>query len=133
MAKKVVRIETRISDLSGEESEHVYSVPFSLESRKGKLDLTPGEAATLEGILAPYFKAFEELKSEGNATGSDDDSETIRKWAKDHKYDVSERGRLSASVKADYYRAIAQPGNEDFAAENVTQEPEKAPEKASKK
>lgn len=125
MAVKRHVVETRISDLSGEEGSDVQRMRFSYDGKSYSLDVTPGEQATFEGAIASYIEAAK--NKSGNVNENGDDTETIRQWAKDHGHDVSDRGRLSASVKAAFYAAQADPGN--FVETNDSESPKTSAKK----
>ena len=111
MAVKRQVIETRISDLSGVESTDVTTVKFSWDGKAYKLDLTAGELAEFDGLMTRYVQAAVDARATNGGTADGDDAKLIRAWGRDHGYEVEERGKLSASLKAAYYAAQSEPGN----------------------
>lgn len=83
------------------------TVLFSLDGSAYEIDLTDANAAALREALAPYVSAARSISSSRGASGESSrrrrrpgqqDYSAIRAWAKDNGYQVSERGRVPASV-----------------------------------
>ena len=111
MAQKVQVL--LVDDLDGGTAEETVS--FGLDGVSYEIDLTTEHAAELRELLARWTGHARRLGGRsggagrsrgGNAarrTGSG--ATDIREWAKEHGYHVSERGRISAEVKAAYEAA----------------------------
>ena len=88
------------------------TVLFSLDGVAYEIDLTDENAAAMRNAVAPYISAARSISSRGAAAEptrkrrrpGQQDYSAIRAWAKDNDYDVSERGRVPASV-IDAYEA----------------------------
>lgn len=133
MAIKRVTIETRLSDLSGEETADVETVTFKVDGTTHKIDLTAQERKTFSESYAPYVAAAIAAKGSNGGNSADDEGPAIRQWAKDHGYNVSDMGKLSASVKSAYFAAQAQPGNGQTVVDGNAEAEDETPAKGSKK
>lgn len=106
MAQKVQI--TLVDDLDGSAADETVS--FALDASAYEIDLSAANAAQLRDALAGYVGAARRVGGRRAASprraarGSSDTAE-IRAWAKSHGHQVSERGRISAEVKAAYDRA----------------------------
>jgi hypothetical protein len=76
-------------------------VRFAFDGTDYEIDLNAKNAAAFSKQLAPYL---EHARRAGRAQPHR--SGDIRAWAKEHRLQVSERGRIPASV-AEQYRASA--------------------------
>ncbi|MGW9438058.1 histone-like nucleoid-structuring protein Lsr2 [Streptomyces sp. NPDC055607] len=109
MAQKIITVYT--DDLTGEESGEVASHSFSLDGVTYEVDLHPDSYDRLLAALGPFMKAGRKtgrLKGANGARKSGDqtrNSAAIREWARRNDVEVSERGRISASVRAAYEAA----------------------------
>ena len=97
------------------------TVTFSLDGRHYRLDLSRENAARLREALAP-FVAVARLSRQGGReprgrSGSDgaqpsrsssdrNRNAAIREWARQHGHELSQRGRIPASVLAMYTREV---------------------------
>ncbi|TDD30792.1 Lsr2 family protein [Kribbella turkmenica] len=96
-------------DLDGGKAEE--TVTFGLDGTTYEIDLSKKNAAKLRDALSGYVGAARRVSGRrggGRARGrgrSASDSADIRAWAKENGYDVSERGRISAEVRAAYNEA----------------------------
>ena len=114
MARRIVH--QLVDDLDGSVLEvgEGETVLFSLDGVAYEIDLTDDNAAALRGALAPYLSAARSISSSRSAgsgggskrrrTGQQDFS-AVRAWAKSNGYQVSERGRVPASVLEAYEAA----------------------------
>ncbi|WP_328990616.1 Lsr2 family protein [Kribbella sp. NBC_01245] len=110
MAQKIqVLLE---DDLDGGKADE--TVTFGLDGTTFEIDLSKKNAAKLRDALAAYVGAGRRVSGRrGAAAGrgargrgrSATDSADIRAWAKENGYEVSERGRISAEVRAAYNEA----------------------------
>ena len=117
MARRIV--QQLVDDLDGSVLEigEGETVLFSLDGVAYEIDLTEGNAAALRDALAPYVAAGRSVGSSrgGSAGGSSparkrrrtgqQDYSAVREWAKKNGHQVSERGRVPASVLEAYEAA----------------------------
>ena len=113
MARRIVH--QLVDDIDGTllESGEGETVLFSLDGVAYEIDLTDENAAALRGALDRYTTAARTVSS-GRATSSaapsgrkrrrsgQQDYSGVREWAKQNGYQVSERGRVPASVLEAY-------------------------------
>ncbi len=113
MARRIVH--QLVDDLDGSilDVGEGETVLFSLDGTAYEIDLTDGNAAALRDAFAPYVTAARSISSSRGASSEasrrrrrpgQQDYSAIRSWAKDNGYQVSERGRVPASV-IDAYEA----------------------------
>lgn len=89
------------------------TVLFSLDGTAYEIDLTDKNAEVLRNALAPYISAARTVSSRAAGGGGSrkrrrtgqQDYSAIREWAKSNGYQVSERGRVPASVLEAYEAA----------------------------
>lgn len=100
-----------ISDISRVEVVDGESIPFSFRGVDYVIDLTSQEAKEFDEALALYTGHAQRVggrkqrATSSSATGADREQlAKIREWAKDHGYQVAERGRIKAEV-LDAYEA----------------------------
>lgn len=116
MARRIVH--QLVDDLDGTVLEvgEGETVLFSLDGVAYEIDVTDRNAAALRDALAPYIGAARSISSaratsSGGSTGrkrrrtGQQDYSAIRDWAKSNGYQVSERGRVPASVLEAYEAA----------------------------
>lgn len=117
MAQKVL-IEM-VDDIDGEIASQ--TVPFGLDGVSYEIDLSDSNAAALREELARYVTAGQRTggrKTRGSAqpatsTGVDrEKSRQMREWARNNGYEVSERGRLSATIAEAFELAHREPAVE---------------------
>ncbi len=97
-------------DLDGGKADE--TVQFGLDGTSYEIDLSKKNAAKLRDALGQYVGAGRRIAGRrsggGRARGrgrSGSDSADIRAWAKENGYEVSERGRISAEIRAAYNEA----------------------------
>lgn len=99
-------------DISGGPADE--TVLFALDGVSYEIDLSTGNAAELREALAGYVavarrvggRASSGRRRAGRSSGSGaGKTAEIRAWARDNGYEVSERGRISAEVRAAYEAA----------------------------
>jgi nucleoid-associated protein Lsr2 len=105
MAQKItVALE---DDLDGGPADE--TVRFGLGSTEYEIDLSKKNAAAFRRKIAPFIeharKAGRGLRRPGRTASSREHSGDIRAWAKDQGIAVSDRGRIPASVVAQYEAA----------------------------
>ena len=89
------------------------TVLFSLDGTAYEIDLTDENAAALRSAIAPYVSAARSISSSRGASDASrkrrrpgqQDYSAVRAWAKDNGYQVSERGRVPASIIEAYEAA----------------------------
>src|SRR5690348_193306 len=106
MAQKVtVALE---DDLTGGPAD--VTVRFAVDGTDYEIDLSAKNAAAFGKLLAPYIEHARKAgrvqdRRAGRTAASRQRSGDIRAWAKEHGLAVSERGRIPASVVAQYHAA----------------------------
>jgi hypothetical protein len=106
MAQKVtVALE---DDLDGGPADE--TVRFAIGGAQYEIDLSTRNAAAFRRELAPFIDHARKVgrgprRGPGRSASSRDRSGGIRAWARDHGIAVSERGRIPASVVAQYEAA----------------------------
>jgi hypothetical protein len=106
MAQKVQVL--LVDDIDGGSADE--TVTFGLDGVTYEIDLTAAHATELRDALAQWVGHARKVG--GRTTNrsaaprgrrpSSGDAQAIREWAKEHGHQVSERGRISAEVKAAY-------------------------------
>lgn len=111
MAQQIVEYLT--SDLSGDEipaESNGGTVEFVVSGTPYAIDLTEAELDAFNEILAPYVEAAQRLTAHGapvskttvapsgSGKRTKEQLSAIRTWAKKNGHQVSERGRIPASV-----------------------------------
>jgi Lsr2 len=96
-------------DLDGSVAEE--TVMFGLDGASYEIDLSAKNAAKLRDTLAKYVSNARRTSGRGGgrrrgARGAGaSDSAKIREWARGQGYEVSDRGRVSADIRAAYNAA----------------------------
>ncbi|RCV55144.1 histone-like nucleoid-structuring protein Lsr2 [Marinitenerispora sediminis] len=109
MAQKVQVL--LVDDLDGGEAEETVS--FAVDGATYEIDLSEKNASKLRDALAPYVDAARKAPAKGGRGGrrqqrnapSRERSAEIRAWAKAAGKQVNERGRIPASIVAEYEAA----------------------------
>lgn len=109
MAKKMVILLE--DDLDGSEANE--TVNFAIDGVAYEIDLNDTNAAELRHVLDRYVSAARRSSApsrgrgrpRATAQGSSPTSSEVREWAKAQGLSVNERGRVQASVMADYVAA----------------------------
>lgn len=108
MAQKT--IVTLVDDLDGTSSDRIETVDFGLDGVTYQIDLNDDNAGKLRDHLAEFIGSARRTGGRvkrGLATNvpapngsgrSREQTQAIREWAKKNGYDVSDRGRIPASV-----------------------------------
>jgi len=109
-----------VCDLHEDEVEGAETVAFGLDGTSYEIDACEEHAAQLRDAFAPYVGAARRAgrapatarrparsgSPRPAASGSDRERvQAIREWARSHGHQVSERGRLSATVLQAYEAA----------------------------
>jgi hypothetical protein len=106
MARRIVHQLVDDLDDSVLEVGEGETVLFSLDGIAYEIDLSDANAAALRDAMAPYVSAARRISSARSAaparprvrSTSTRDLTAIREWAKANGHQVSERGRVAASV-----------------------------------
>lgn len=108
-------VEVRSSDLSGEQSDDVVGVGFSLDGKSYEIDLTPQEEEELKAALKPYVaKARKASGSEGrsartrsgsNAAKRREELQAARTWLRLRGHEVPKRGRVKSELLEEWEKA----------------------------
>ncbi|WP_273652972.1 histone-like nucleoid-structuring protein Lsr2 [Cellulomonas fimi] len=107
MAQKIQVLLT--DDLDGTAADE--TVMFGLDGVTFEIDLTAAHAQELRDALASWVGHARKVgrtparTAARRARGTSPDAQAIRDWAKSHGHQVSERGRISADVRAAYEAA----------------------------
>lgn len=102
MAQKVQVV--LVDDVDGGKADE--TVKFALDGVTYEIDLTTAHARELRDALAPWVAAGRKVSGRSASRGrSSGDTGKIRAWAKQNGFGVSERGRISAEVRAAYNAA----------------------------
>jgi hypothetical protein len=87
----------------------VETLRFAFEGTDYEIDLNAKNAVALRKLLAPYLEHARRVgrapARAGRTAASRQRSGDIRAWAKEHGLQVSERGRIPASVVEQYHAA----------------------------
>ena len=111
MAQKVQVLFT--DDLDGGEAEG--TVAFGLDGASYEIDLSTVNAEKLRSVLGPYVAAARKAgggsrrpgQGRGRRAASSGVNPTeVREWAKANNINVNDRGRVPASVIAQYREAV---------------------------
>lgn len=112
MAQKVQVVLT--DDLDGGEADE--TVQFALDGVSYEIDLSEANAEALREALGAYVSAARRVggrsvRRSGTAKSRPAaervDLSELRAWARDHGFQVSDRGRVSSEVRAAYEAAHA--------------------------
>jgi hypothetical protein len=107
MATKITT--SYVDDIDGTDASGTVS--FTYDSKSYEIDLSDKNKKSLEDALAPYIKAARSTGGRGRSTsgsprgGGRTDLAAIRAWAKDNGHEVSDRGRIPATVIEAYDEA----------------------------
>lgn len=99
MAQKVQVV--LVDDLDGGPADE--TVKFAVENTQYEIDLSTVHAAEMREALAPWVSAARKVSSRGaSKSRAGSDTSKVRAWAKANGFAVSERGRISATVRSAY-------------------------------
>jgi len=102
-------IQTRVSDLSGQDG--AQGVSFAFNGVSYAVDLTEEEFQGLHGVLARYIGVATKVPGNSGRTGGAPrrsvtakrgDLDAVRAWARENGHEVSDRGRVPGAVLAAY-------------------------------
>ena len=97
---------TVVDDLDGNDiGPHGRTIAFSFDGVDYQIDLGEKNATKFEKTIGPFVDAATRIggrKARGKAApvrpGGHGESQAIREWARSNGFEVSDRGRISASV-----------------------------------
>ena len=100
-----------VDDLDGGQADETVS--FSLDGVSYEIDLSAANAETMRDTLAQFVGVARRVGGRTAARGrrgavrasSDGRASEIRAWAKEHGFEVSDRGRVSSEVREAYEKA----------------------------
>lgn len=96
-----------IDDIDGSEASE--SVSFALDGQSYTIDLSIYNAQAIRQALAPYVanatRASRVNRGPRNRSARGSGASEIRAWARGEGYQVPDRGRVSAEIKAAYEAA----------------------------
>ena len=102
MAKRVV--ETLIDDLDGSDADRTIS--FSIDGDQYVIDVSTANADKFDAAVAPFVKAARKTSTGRASAGrgrrggaSAGDTKDAREWLRSNGHEVSDRGRIPASVR----------------------------------
>jgi hypothetical protein len=103
-----------VDDLDGSEAEG--TIPFGLDGTHYEIDLSTTHAKELRTALAPYIDAGRKATGPARRAGHNGrktpangiSNAEMRAWAKARGLEVSERGRIAASIITQYQAAAGQ-------------------------
>ena len=98
-----------VDDLDGS-AEDVENIQFSLDGDHFEIDLSAENATRLREKLERFIEASHPVKEQKPKRGirkqaittgsvSTEQTQAIRHWAKEHGYQVSERGRIPTTIR----------------------------------
>ena len=102
MKKVMVQV---VDDLTGDviPDGDGRSVTFSFDGESFEIDLSDQHVAQLRDLLAPYIQAARPVgKKRAQPSPKSSEVQMIRDWAKANGIEVSDRGRISTSVREAY-------------------------------
>jgi hypothetical protein len=98
-----------IDDLDGKEvASGGQTVTFGYDGVEYSIDLSDKNAAKLASALAPFIAAARKSGGRGKAAPKKPappakvDTHQLRAWAREHGYQVSDRGRVSREIQQAY-------------------------------
>lgn len=105
MARKTV--VTYTDDLDGTSADE--TVTFALDQVAYEIDLSSANASALREALSLYVAAGRRIGAPSRSTSGRRPARTdkeqlnaIRRWAREHGFEVSDRGRISKTVREAY-------------------------------
>jgi hypothetical protein len=120
MAQKVITVLTDDTDGTVIERGQGETITFGVDGALYEIDLSADNAAALRDAIAPYIKVGRRAgassgtsKSTGGrrksgsagTSASKNNTQAVREWAKANSLEVSERGRISGSLRAQFSAA----------------------------
>jgi hypothetical protein len=117
MAQKVT--VQLVDDLDGSQSKDISTVTFGLDGATYEIDLTEANADNLRKSLEEFAaharrtggrlkRGTASASPSGSATGSREQAQAVREWARRNGYEVSNRGRIPVSLTEAFEAAQAE-------------------------
>jgi hypothetical protein len=111
MVKKVETVVTLTDDLDGSKADR--SVSFAVNGVNYEIDLSKKNANAFEKLLAPYVAGARRIPNRrrgsragaGSRAAGRSDVSSVRDWARENGYEVSDRGRIPAALALAYEAA----------------------------
>jgi hypothetical protein len=107
MAKRTITV--LVDDLDG--SDATETVSFAVDGVSYEVDLSAENAARLRDDFAVWTAHATRVggrrRTGSSSSGTKEDLDAIRTWARSNGYEVADRGRISAKVKEAYAKAHA--------------------------
>ena len=108
MARKVTQIIELTDDIDGGKADQTVS--FAINGSNYEIDLSKKNASAFNKAIKPYLDSARKVRGTRGRTASAasgrgksrTDLGDIRAWAKSQGYEVSDRGRIPASVTDAY-------------------------------
>ena len=103
-------VQTRLTDdLDG--SPAVTTARFGYEGVEYEIDLNEEHLEEFEEFLAPYVEHGRRIRVDrqrrpGRGGGTRRDAGVVRQWAREQGYQVNNRGRISADIRARYDASV---------------------------
>ncbi len=102
-----------IDDLDGSNLGPVANtISFAFDGKEYAIDLSDENAARFREVMAPYIENGHRVTGtktrparKAAARSSSGDTKTIREWARENGYEVSDRGRIPADIMDAYAAA----------------------------
>lgn len=99
-----------VDDIDGGQASE--TVAFGYAGAAYEIDLSNANAAKLRKVLGPYVEKARKATGSAQARrrrprsgSSREHSAQVREWARQHGHKVNERGRIPASIVAEYEQA----------------------------
>ncbi|MEP9394124.1 Lsr2 family protein [Gordonia sp. VNQ95] len=102
MARRTV--VTFVDDLDGKELKEAVTIAFSVDNKNYEFDTSAAHAEEFHRDLEKYIAASRVAgaRRSGGGSGrrarSSRDLKSVREWARENGFDISERGRISTEV-----------------------------------
>jgi hypothetical protein len=98
-----------VDDLDGSQSNDISTVTFGLDGATYEIDLTAANADNLRKALEEFAtharrtggrlkRGTASVSPSGSATASREQAQAVREWARRNGHEVSNRGRIPASL-----------------------------------
>lgn len=105
MARRTV--VTYVDDLDGKELKEAVTVSFSVDDKDYEFDTSPAHAQQFRRDLDKYISASRSarprpLSASRRGRAASGDVQAVRAWARENGYEVSDRGRIAASIVEAY-------------------------------
>jgi hypothetical protein len=112
MAQKVIR--EFVDDIDGSPAERTFS--FAVDGISYEIDLSTQNIAEFKSAIGGFVESARKVKgsssgsrtrSAGGSSGrqSREHTQAVREWARQHGHNISERGRIPASIQQAFDQA----------------------------